>query len=382
MKKLLLFLIPVVFLLMPKNANAEVLDILSCNSDSAQQCRMLSYSSASYVSSSIVHYPVTKRTWLTDNIIVPNAVINEVEIGPPAVYPGYVYKIDNIGLDNSYYSYNFEKDKIYSLTYTLQIPTVFDINFYPEFAKLNFSGRVTGTSDFSDDVVDTSQVYYVKTKDDAGFPGGGTVWAEYEFSIEFKPTNNIDRLRFEYGSDETDEVFNFELDSLFANSETYTPRIYIVSLSVTEISEFSTGGHGNVSDSDDSGSSVDDKLDDLIDNITNSDTSESTNTAGSFFEDFQSDDFGLSDIITMPLTFIQGLSDSTCYSLNLPLPFVEQDVSIPCMTSIYEEYFSTFLTLYQVITTGFISYWVCVNIYSLVKGFKDPDNDNVEVMDL
>ena len=124
------------------------------------------------------------------------------------------------------------------------------------------------------------------------------------------------------------------------------------------------------------------KLDDLNDNLTNSDTSESTNTAGSFFEDFQSDDYGLSEIITMPLTFIHGLSDSTCYSLNLPLPFVEQDVSIPCMTSIYEEYFSTFLTLYQVITTGFISYWVCVNIYSLVKGFKDPDNDNVEVMDL
>lgn len=124
------------------------------------------------------------------------------------------------------------------------------------------------------------------------------------------------------------------------------------------------------------------KLDELNDNLTNSDTSESSDTAGSFFEDFQSDDYGLSDIITMPLTFIQGLSDSTCYSLNLPLPFVDQDVSIPCMTSIYEEYFSTFLTLYQVITTGFISYWVCVNIYGLVKGFKDPENDNVEVMEL
>lgn len=382
MKKWLLFLIPVVFLLMPKNANAEVLDILSCNSDSAQQCSMLSYSSASYVSSSIVHYPVTKRTWLTDNIIVPSAVINEVEIGPPAVYPGYVYKIDNIGLDNSYYSYNFEKDKIYSLTYTLQIPTVFDINFYPEFAKLNFSGRVTGTSDFSDDVVDTSQVYYVKTKDDAGLPGGGTVWAEYEFSIEFKPTNNIDRLRFEYGSDETDEVFNFELDSLFANSETYTPRIYIVSLSVTEISEFSTGGHGNVSDSDDSGSSVDDKLDDLNDNITNSDTSGSQDIIGGFFDGFQSNDHGLSSIITAPLEFIRNLLGHSCQPLTFDLPFVDKEVSLPCIKPIYQQYFGLFFNLYQVITTGVIAYAVGIRIFGIVKGLQDPQNDKIEVLKL
>ncbi len=124
------------------------------------------------------------------------------------------------------------------------------------------------------------------------------------------------------------------------------------------------------------------KLDDIKDSITDSDTSSSSSTAGGFFEGFEDNEYGLSDIITMPLEFIKGLSDSSCYSLELPLPFVEQNVQIPCMTTIYQNYFGTFLTLYQTITTGFISYWVCVNIYGLVKGFKDPDSDKVEVMDL
>lgn len=124
------------------------------------------------------------------------------------------------------------------------------------------------------------------------------------------------------------------------------------------------------------------KQDEIKDSITNSDVSDSESTADSFFGNFESDDFGLSDVITMPLTFIRGLSSSTCYSLNLPLPFVDTNVTLPCMTSIYQQHFGTFLTLYQTITTGFIAYGICINIFKLVQGFKNPDNDEVEVMEL
>lgn len=116
--------------------------------------------------------------------------------------------------------------------------------------------------------------------------------------------------------------------------------------------------------------------------IKDKDTSESQQQASGFFNDFNNDDYGLSDIITMPLTFIQGLSNNTCNSLNIPLPFVNQNVELPCMTSIYQNYFGDFLNLYQTITTGFISYWVCINIFRLVQGFKNPDNDEIEVMEL
>lgn len=124
------------------------------------------------------------------------------------------------------------------------------------------------------------------------------------------------------------------------------------------------------------------KLDEVDKTLKDDSTDDAKSEGSSFFEGFESDDFGLSDIVTMPLKFIQGLSSSVCYSLNLPLPFVNTNVTLPCMTSIYSKYFGSFLSIYQTITTGIISYWVCVNIFRMVKNFKNPDNDEIEVMDL
>lgn len=116
--------------------------------------------------------------------------------------------------------------------------------------------------------------------------------------------------------------------------------------------------------------------------IKDSDTSGSKDSASGFFSGFESDDYGLSDIIIMPLDFIKGLSSSKCSNLHLPLPLVNKTVELPCMTSIYSQYFGPFLTLYQTISTGIIAYWCCVNILKLVQGFKNPDSDEIEVMDL
>lgn len=124
------------------------------------------------------------------------------------------------------------------------------------------------------------------------------------------------------------------------------------------------------------------KLDDLNESITDSDISGASDSAGGFFTDFKDDDYGLSDIVTLPLTFIQGLANASCSELSLPLPFVDEDVELPCMSSIYENYFGPFLTIYQIITFGIVGYWVCVNTLRLVNNFKNPDNDEVEVLDL
>ncbi len=116
--------------------------------------------------------------------------------------------------------------------------------------------------------------------------------------------------------------------------------------------------------------------------IKDSDTSEAGDAANSFFGDFESNDYGLSDIVTMPLDFIKGMSNSTCKSLEFPVPFVNQNIELSCMSLIYKKHFSAFLSLYQVITTGLIAYWCCVNIFKLVQGFKDPEKDEIEVLDL
>lgn len=104
-------------------------------------------------------------------------------------------------------------------------------------------------------------------------------------------------------------------------------------------------------------------------------------TGSDFFDDFTSDDFGLSDIITIPLTTIQSLTSKTCSPLSIPIPFTNNSVSLPCMTEIYNQ-FPTIYNLWKIVSFGIISYLIAIDIFHIVKGFKDPESDKVEVLDL
>lgn len=125
------------------------------------------------------------------------------------------------------------------------------------------------------------------------------------------------------------------------------------------------------------------KLDDIKDSITDSDTSSSEDTAGGFFNDFSDDDYGLSDIVTLPLEYIKQMS-SSCQPLTIPaIDFLNNSsITFPCMSSIYSKYFGSFLTIWQIITFGLVAYRVIVQIFAIVNDLKNPDSDNVEVMEL
>lgn len=124
------------------------------------------------------------------------------------------------------------------------------------------------------------------------------------------------------------------------------------------------------------------KLDKIHDDLTDDDISDSEDSAEDLFNNFTVNNHGLSGIITAPLRLLQSLSTSTCSPLSFPLPFVNQNATLPCMKPIYNTYFHDFLVLYQLITTGLIGYWVVVKIYSHVKGMQNPDDDRIEVFDL
>lgn len=119
-----------------------------------------------------------------------------------------------------------------------------------------------------------------------------------------------------------------------------------------------------------------------INTITNDDSSGASGSAGNFFSNFNTNTHGLTGIITAPLLAIQSLTSQTCEPLVLPLPFVNQNLTLPCMRPIYQQFFGDFMTLYDVITLGIISYWVLVRIFALVKDFKNPEHDEIEVVDL
>lgn len=116
--------------------------------------------------------------------------------------------------------------------------------------------------------------------------------------------------------------------------------------------------------------------------LTDDNTQGAQDSAGGFFNDFTTDTHGLTAIITAPLSLISKITSSSCSPLVLPLPFVDKDLTLPCMGAIYSQYFGSFLSIYQLITFGIIAYWVCVRIFNLVKDFKNPDHDEIEVLDL
>lgn len=132
------------------------------------------------------------------------------------------------------------------------------------------------------------------------------------------------------------------------------------------------------------------KLDETTNSINNLDNTindssigSSANDGASFLNNFSTDTFGLTAIITAPLSLIQSITSSSCSTLNLPLPYLNNKyLTLPCMSSIYQQYFGTLFTLYQTITFGVIAYWVCIRIFNLVKDFKNPEHDEIEVMDL
>lgn len=112
------------------------------------------------------------------------------------------------------------------------------------------------------------------------------------------------------------------------------------------------------------------------------DNSAHTSATTGFFSGFSTNTFGLTAIVAVPLDFIHSLSTATCSPLVLPLGFVDSNITLPCMTSIYEDNFGTIFTLYQMITLGIISYYIMVHLLAMVKGFKNPDDDRIEVLDL
>ena len=117
-----------------------------------------------------------------------------------------------------------------------------------------------------------------------------------------------------------------------------------------------------------------------INNTLNDDNVDSQQ-ASDFFSNFQSDSHGLSGIITSPLRLIESLSSSQCSPLVLPLPFVNQSATIPCMSSVYSK-FPTFYNLWQLISTGIIAYYILIKLFGHVKGMQNPNDDRIEVLNL
>lgn len=135
------------------------------------------------------------------------------------------------------------------------------------------------------------------------------------------------------------------------------------------------------------------KLDEQTDAINNlNDTINNDNvdsgTGSDFFNDFSSqDNGGISGIITKPLVLINSLltSNNSCNNLPLSITFPglqEKQVSFPSGCILWNNVPQNVVSIYHIFIVGFCSYYLLKRLFKDVEDLKNPEKDNVEVIDL
>lgn len=126
------------------------------------------------------------------------------------------------------------------------------------------------------------------------------------------------------------------------------------------------------------------KIDEVKDNLNNSDVTGANQDLNKFTEnDAFKDTTGILSIIQAPINMLNSLTSTTCSPLSLPLPFLNVNLDIPCLSSIFAKHLSTeLLTLLKLAINGFLVYKILCSFAMDIHSYKDPDSDRLEVIDL
>lgn len=116
--------------------------------------------------------------------------------------------------------------------------------------------------------------------------------------------------------------------------------------------------------------------------ITSSDTTSAQNDASGIINNSAfNDNTGLSSVISMPLTFINNLSN-TCQPINLTLPYMDYNFQIPCLQEEINRHMPALVVVIKTLVNGLIIYWIMLDIFNIVHKARDPQDDRIEVVEL
>ena len=140
--------------------------------------------------------------------------------------------------------------------------------------------------------------------------------------------------------------------------------------------------HSELSDINNTNKDINNSVKDTNNTIKDDNVDSSTNQGSSFFNDFNSGDEGnLSDIVSLPLEYVQHLND-TCKPFTITAGNLG-NITIPCLSSIWSSTpFAGVINTASIIINGIICYKLLTSLFLFFKELKDPDDDKVEVMDL
>ena len=117
--------------------------------------------------------------------------------------------------------------------------------------------------------------------------------------------------------------------------------------------------------------------------LNNDSTTDSTNSGSSFFSNFSVNTFGLTSVVTAPLTFINSMTNS-CSSNPVTLTLFEKDITLPCGDSIFwgRSDVATFRSIWNVIVGGPIIYMLAIKLFRKVQIALNPDKSEEGGLDL
>lgn len=130
------------------------------------------------------------------------------------------------------------------------------------------------------------------------------------------------------------------------------------------------------------GNATNNKLDEVNGNITDSDTSGAQDSAGGFFNNFDTEDNGgLSSLISSPLTFVRKATDK-CTTLSLTA--FDNDIPVPCGDELFwnKPEVQSFRVIWNCIVGGAALFMILSKVFKVIENLKDPEHDKVEVMKL
>lgn len=119
------------------------------------------------------------------------------------------------------------------------------------------------------------------------------------------------------------------------------------------------------------------------DTLNNADTNGAQNDADSFFNGFDDGDTGsLMNLVKLPLKFLNSLNNS-CQAIELDTGVIGK-FRLECLsTTLYNQSgFSGLFNIIKLILNGVVMYGCIRKIISVVQKLKNPDDDEIEVMDL
>lgn len=153
---------------------------------------------------------------------------------------------------------------------------------------------------------------------------------------------------------------------------------------ITRFDDSSSAINGSLNNINDSINSSNQKIDEVNGSLNNSDVSGANNDLNNFTEnELFKDSTGILAIIQAPINMLNSITSATCSPLTLPIPYMNFDIKIPCLSTVLSKHFSSeLLTLLKLAINGFIIYKVLCSLVMDIHSYKDPDSDKLEVLDL